>query len=121
MITSNNDNCIGRECPSYEDCFVVKARRKAMEADVVVVNHHLFLADLAIKETGFGELIPEAEVFIFDEAHQMPDIASQYFGQSLTSRQVQELAKDVEIGYRTEAKDMRQLQKNGRSTGSGCI
>ena len=111
MIVSNNDNCIGRECPSYEECFVVKARRKAMEADVVVVNHHLFLADLAIKETGFGELIPEAEVFIFDEAHHMPDIASQYFGQSLTSRQVHELAKDVEIGYRTEAKDMRQLQK----------
>lgn len=111
MVTSTNDNCLGRECPSYEDCFVVKARRRAMEADVVVVNHHLFLADLAIKETGFGELIPEAEVFIFDEAHQMPDIASQYFGQSFTSRQVQELAKDVEIGYRTEAKDMRQLQK----------
>ncbi|PSW18747.1 ATP-dependent DNA helicase [Photobacterium sanctipauli] len=111
MITSTNDNCIGRECPSYEECFVVKARRKAMESDVVVVNHHLFLADLAIKETGFGELIPEAEVFIFDEAHQMPDIASQYFGQSLSSRQIQELAKDVEIGYRTEAKDMRQLQK----------
>ncbi|MEZ8096908.1 ATP-dependent DNA helicase [Photobacterium swingsii] len=111
MITSNNDNCLGRECPSYDDCFVVKARRKAMEADVVVVNHHLFLADLAIKETGFGELIPEAEVFIFDEAHQMPDIASQYFGQSLSSRQLQELAKDIEIGYRTEAKDMRQLQK----------
>ncbi|PSU32474.1 ATP-dependent DNA helicase [Photobacterium lutimaris] len=111
MITSTNDNCLGRECPSYDDCFVVKARRRAMEADVVVVNHHLFLADQAIKETGFGELIPEAEVFIFDEAHQMPDIASQYFGQSLSSRQIQELAKDVEIGYRTEAKDMRQLQK----------
>ncbi|UTV28530.1 ATP-dependent DNA helicase [Photobacterium atrarenae] len=111
MITSTNDNCLGRECPSYDECFVVKARRRAMEADVVVVNHHLFLADLAIKESGFGELIPEAEVFIFDEAHQIPDIASQYFGQSLTSRQLQELAKDVEIGYRTEAKDMRQLQK----------
>ncbi|MGF1686684.1 ATP-dependent DNA helicase [Photobacterium japonica] len=111
MVTSTNDNCLGRECPSYDECFVVKARRRAMEADIVVVNHHLFLADLAIKETGFGELIPEADVFIFDEAHQMPDIASQYFGQSLTSRQIQELAKDVEIGYRTEAKDMRQLQK----------
>lgn len=111
MITSTNDNCLGRDCPSFEDCFVVRARRKAMESDVVVVNHHLFLADLAIKETGFGELIPEAEVFIFDEAHQMPDIASQYFGQSLSSRQLQELAKDVEIAYRTEAKDMRQLQK----------
>ncbi|MBF8999909.1 MULTISPECIES: ATP-dependent DNA helicase [Vibrio] len=110
-ITSTNDNCLGKECPSYQDCFVSKARRKAMDADVVVVNHHLFLADLAIKETGFGELIPEADVFIFDEAHQLPDIASQYFGQSLSSRQIQDLAKDIEIGYRTEAKDMRQLQK----------
>ncbi|WP_032081517.1 ATP-dependent DNA helicase [Vibrio fluvialis] len=112
-ITSTNDNCLGKECPSYQDCFVSKARRKAMDADVVVVNHHLFLADLAIKETGFGELIPEADVFIFDEAHQLPDIASQYFGQSVSSRQIQELAKDIEIGYCTEAKDMRQLQKVG--------
>lgn len=111
MITSTNDNCLGKECPHYQDCFVLKARQKAMEADVVVVNHHLFLADLAIKETGFGELIPEAEVFIFDEAHQLPDIASEYFGQSLSSRQIQELAKDIEIGYRMEAKDMRQLTK----------
>ncbi|MGO1297106.1 MAG: ATP-dependent DNA helicase [Vibrio sp.] len=110
-ITSTNENCLGKDCPSYGDCFVSKARSNAMDADIVVVNHHLFLADLAIKETGFGELIPEAEVFVFDEAHQLPDIASQYFGQSLSSRQVQELAKDIEIGYRTEAKDMRQLQK----------
>lgn len=112
-ITSTNDNCLGKECPSYQECFVLKARKKALDADVVVVNHHLFLADLAIKETGFGELIPEADVFIFDEAHQLPDIASQYFGQSVSSRQIQELAKDIEIGYRTEAKDMRQLQKVG--------
>ncbi|OCH10910.1 ATP-dependent helicase [Aliivibrio fischeri] len=110
-ITSTNDNCLGKECPSFEECFVVKARKKALDADVVVVNHHLFLADLAIKETGFGELIPEADIFIFDEAHQLPDIASQYFGQSLSSRQLTELAKDIEIGYRTEARDMRQLQK----------
>ncbi|MBU2897943.1 ATP-dependent DNA helicase [Vibrio hepatarius] len=112
-ITSTNDNCLGKECPSYQDCFVLKARKKAMDADVVVVNHHLFLADLAIKETGFGELIPEAEVFIFDEAHQLPDIASHYFGQSLSSRQIQQLSSDIEIGYRTEAQDMRQLQKVG--------
>uniref|UniRef100_UPI00035E05C8 ATP-dependent DNA helicase n=1 Tax=Vibrio splendidus TaxID=29497 RepID=UPI00035E05C8 len=112
-ITSTNENCLGKECPSYTDCFVLKARKKAMDSDVVVVNHHLFLADLAIKETGFGELIPEADVFIFDEAHQLPDIASQYFGQSVSSRQIQELAKDIEIAYRTEAKDMRQLQKVG--------
>lgn len=112
-ITSTNDNCLGKECPSYEECFVLKARKRALDSDVVVVNHHLFLADLAIKETGFGELIPEAEVFIFDEAHQMPDIASHYFGQSLSSRQIQELCKDIDIAYRTEAKDMRQLQKAG--------
>ncbi|MGF1752049.1 ATP-dependent DNA helicase [Vibrio makurazakiensis] len=112
-ITSTNDNCLGKECPSYTDCFVLKARKKAMDSDVVVVNHHLFLADLAIKETGFGELIPDADVFIFDEAHQLPDIASQYFGQSVSSRQIHDLAKDIEIGYRTEAKDMRQLQKVG--------
>ncbi len=68
-ITSTNDNCLGKECPSYTDCFVLKARKKAMDSDVVVVNHHLFLADRAIKETGCGELIPEADVFIFDEAH----------------------------------------------------
>ncbi|WP_341659939.1 ATP-dependent DNA helicase [Vibrio sp.] len=120
-ITSTNDNCLGKECPSYQDCFVLKARKKAMDADVVVVNHHLFLADLAIKETGFGELIPEAEVFIFDEAHQLPDIASQYFGQSLSSRQIQELSKDIEIAYRTEAKDMRQLQKVGEKLLQGAM
>ncbi|USD66694.1 ATP-dependent DNA helicase [Vibrio sp. SCSIO 43136] len=110
-ITSSNDNCLGKDCPSYQDCFVLKARKKALDSDIVVVNHHLFFADLAIKETGFGELIPEADVFVFDEAHQLPDIASQYFGSSLSSRQMQELAKDIEIGYRTEAKDMAQLQK----------
>ncbi|MCG6352473.1 ATP-dependent DNA helicase [Vibrio alginolyticus] len=112
-ITSTNDNCLGKECPSYTDCFVLKARKQAMDSDIVVVNHHLFLADLAIKETGFGELIPEADVFIFDEAHQLPDIASEYFGQSVSSRQIHDLAKDIEIAYRTEAKDMRQLQKVG--------
>ncbi|MCZ6271664.1 hypothetical protein O5167_10945 [Escherichia coli] len=75
-----------------------------MDADVVVVNHHLFLADMVVKESGFGELIPEADVMIFDEAHQLPDIASQYFGQSLSSRQLLDLAKDITIAYRTELK-----------------
>ncbi|WP_434102029.1 ATP-dependent DNA helicase [Escherichia coli] len=78
LVTSTNDNCLGSDCPMYKDCFVVKARKKAMDADVVVVNHHLFLADMVVKESGFGELIPEADVMIFDEAHQLPDIASQY-------------------------------------------
>lgn len=77
---------------------------------MVVVNHHLFLADMVVKESGFGELIPEADVMIFDEAHQLPDIASQYFGQSLSSRQLLDLAKDITIAYRTELKDTQQLQ-----------
>lgn len=111
LVTSTNDNCLGSDCPLYKDCFVVKARKKAMEADVVVVNHHLFLADMVVKESGFAELIPEADVIIFDEAHQLPDIASQYFGQSLSSRQLLDLAKDIVIAYRTEVKDTQQLQK----------
>ena len=112
LVTSTNDNCLGSDCPLYKECFVVKARKRAMEADVVVVNHHLFLADLVVKESGFAELIPEAEVMIFDEAHQIPDIASQYFGQQLSSRQLQDLAKDIIIAYRTEVRDVQQLQKS---------
>lgn len=112
LVTSTNDNCLGQDCPLYKDCFVVKARKKAMDADVVVVNHHLFLADMVVKESGFAELIPEAEVMIFDEAHQIPDIASQYFGQSVSSRQLLDLAKDISIAYRTEVRDSQQLQKS---------
>ncbi|WP_368900094.1 ATP-dependent DNA helicase [Mixta calida] len=112
LVTSTNDNCLGNDCPLYKECFVVKARRRAMDADVVVVNHHLFLADMVVKESGFAELIPEADVMIFDEAHQVPDIASQYFGQQLTSRQLLDLAKDIIIAYRTEVRDVQQLQKS---------
>ncbi|KGQ06018.1 putative ATP-dependent helicase yoaA [Beauveria bassiana D1-5] len=115
MVTSTNDNCLGQDCPQYKDCFVVKARKKAMDADVVVVNHHLYLADMVVKESGFAELIPEAEVTIFDEAHQIPDIASQYFGQSISSRQLLDLAKDISIAYRTEVRDAQQLQKSADS------
>ena len=112
LVTSTNDNCLGSDCPAYKECFVVKARRKAMDADVVVVNHHLFMADMVVKESGFGELIPTADVMIFDEAHQIPDIASQYFGQQITSRQLLDMAKDITIAYRTEVRDSVQLQKS---------
>lgn len=112
LVTSTNDNCLGSDCPQYQDCFVVKARRKAMDADVVVVNHHLFLADMVVKESGFAELIPQADVMIFDEAHQVPDIASQYFGQQVSSKQLLDLARDITIAYRTEIRDMQQLQKS---------
>ncbi|WP_034915284.1 MULTISPECIES: ATP-dependent DNA helicase [Erwinia] len=112
LVTSTNDNCLGSDCPLYQDCFVVKARRKAMDADIIVVNHHLFLADMVVKESGFAELIPDADVMIFDEAHQVPDIASQYFGQQLSSKQLLDLAKDISIAYRTEVRDAQQLQKS---------
>lgn len=112
LVTSTNDNCLGSDCPLYQECFVVKARRKAMDADIVVVNHHLFLADMVVKESGFAELIPDADVMIFDEAHQVPDIASQYFGQQLSSKQLLDLAKDISIAYRTEIRDAQQLQKS---------
>ncbi|WP_192456616.1 ATP-dependent DNA helicase [Musicola keenii] len=112
LVTSTNDNCLGGDCPHYKTCFVVHARRKAMDADVVVVNHHLYLADMVVKESGFAELIPEGEVVIFDEAHQIPDIASQYFGQQLSSRQLLDLARDITIAYRTEVRDVAQLQKS---------
>ncbi|MEZ5447502.1 MAG: ATP-dependent DNA helicase [Thiolinea sp.] len=77
-VTSTIDNCLGAECDDYQDCFVVKARRKAQEADVVVVNHHLFFADMALKEEGFGELLPSADIVVLDEAHQLPEIASTF-------------------------------------------
>ena len=109
QLTSTAESCVGTDCPNYSECYVASARKKALNADLVVVNHHLFFADMAVKESGFGELIPNAEVIIFDEAHQLPDIASQYFGQSLTSRQLFDLCKDINIVYRTELKDMQQL------------
>ena len=109
QLTSTSESCLGTDCPNYSECYVASARKKALNADLVVVNHHLFFADMAVKESGFGELIPNAEVIIFDEAHQLPDIASQYFGQSLTSRQLFDLCKDINIVYRTELKDMQQL------------
>ncbi|MDF7680915.1 ATP-dependent DNA helicase [Enterobacteriaceae bacterium ESL0689] len=111
LVTSNNDNCLGGDCPRYDACFVVKARQKAMASDIVVVNHHLFLADMVVKERGFAELIPDADVMVFDEAHQLPDIASHYFGQSLSSRQLLDLAKDITLAWCTDLKDTQQLQK----------
>ncbi|MCK5665714.1 MAG: ATP-dependent DNA helicase, partial [Thiotrichaceae bacterium] len=83
-VTSTQNNCLSNECPDYEICFVIKARRKAQKADVIVINHHLFFSDQAIKDEGFGELLPEVDVLIFDEAHQLPDIAGHFFGRSLT-------------------------------------
>jgi len=94
-VTSTAENCLGADCPLFGDCFVVKARRAAQEADLVVVNHHLLFADLAIKQEGFGEILPGAHAFILDEAHQIPELAGQFFSTSITARQITELASDV--------------------------
>ncbi|WP_394226000.1 ATP-dependent DNA helicase [Pseudoalteromonas spongiae] len=110
-VTSTTDNCLGKECPSFQDCFVRKARVKAIESDLVVVNHHLFLADAVVKESGFGELIPNVNCYIFDEAHQLPNIASDYFASRVSTRMVIELVRDIRLVYRAELFDMIQLGK----------
>ena len=112
--TSNADNCLGSECPDYDRCFVVKARKKAMDADLVVVNHHLYFSDLALKEEGFGEILPKTEVLIFDEAHQLPDIASHFFGSSLSMRQFETLSKDILEAEVSEAADSKELRSPSR-------
>ena len=93
-VTSTPENCLGVECPFYDDCHVIKARRDAQEADIVVVNHHLLFADLALKQEGFGEILPGAQAFILDEAHQIPELAGQFFSRSVSARQLTELAQD---------------------------
>ncbi|WP_308632623.1 ATP-dependent DNA helicase [Massilia sp. YIM B02763] len=95
LVTSTRENCLGQECQYYQDCFVMKARREAQQADVVVVNHHLFFADVALKEGGMAELLPSANTIIFDEAHQLPEVATLFFGTSVSTSQVLELCRDV--------------------------
>ncbi|RPD84427.1 ATP-dependent DNA helicase [Luteimonas sp. 100069] len=95
LVTSTVDNCLGNECPFWSECFLVQARQRAQAADVVVVNHHLLLADLALKQEGFGEILPGAQVFIVDEAHQLPELAAQFFGEGMSARPLVELARDA--------------------------
>jgi ATP-dependent DNA helicase DinG len=94
FVTSTTDNCLGAECPQFENCYVARARNEAQEADVVVVNHHLLFADMAIKQSGFGEVLPGASAFIIDEAHQAPETATRFFSVSLTGGQVKDLCRD---------------------------
>ncbi|GAB4507925.1 MAG: ATP-dependent DNA helicase [Sulfuricaulis sp.] len=95
LVTSTTDNCFGSDCSHYDECFVNRARREALAADVVVVNHHLFFADLALREEGFGQLLPGVESVIFDEAHQLPEVASNFLGISLSSHQLASLCRDA--------------------------
>ncbi len=109
FITSTLDNCLAKDCPDYETCYLVRARQKAIDADLIVVNHHLFFADMALKDTGFGELIPKAQVMVFDEAHQIGDIASDYFGEAFSTRQLVDLCADVLQIFRSKLTDVKQL------------
>lgn len=109
LVTSTTENCLGQECPSYDSCFVVAARRAAAGADIVVVNHHLLFADLVLRESGFAELLPTAEAIVIDEAHKIPDIASTFFGRALSGQQIGSLCHDAIALAAREAADMPEL------------
>ena len=110
-VTSTADNCLGSKCPMFDGCHVVDARRSAVEADVVVVNHHLLLADMALKEHGFAELLPLADTLIIDEAHQIPDVATRFFGVEVTSGQLAELVRDTVAAMRSDAPDTPDIER----------
>ena len=110
-VTSTRDNCLGQECPNHKECFVLKARTEAMKADIVVVNHHLFFADVMLRDEGVAELLPACNTVIFDEAHQLPETASLFFGENLSTTQLLDLARDARIEALTSAKDFAPLPK----------
>ena len=109
FVTSSRDNCLGQECAYHKDCFVLEARRRAQAADVVVVNHHLFFADVMLRDEGLAELLPASNTVIFDEAHQLPETASLFFGDTLSTSQILELARDSLGEALTSAKDFTAL------------
>jgi ATP-dependent DNA helicase DinG len=98
--TSTRENCLGQECPNYKDCFVMRARRNALAADVVVVNHHLFFADVVLRDEGVAELLPACNTLVFDEAHQLPETARLFFGETVSTAQLVELARDARVELR---------------------
>lgn len=113
-VTSTRENCLGQDCPHVRDCFVLKARRQAQEADLVVVNHALFMADLALREEGITDLLPAVELVVFDEAHQLPDIATRFLGTSVSSHQLLDLARATEaagLAYARESTNWSEVGK----------
>ncbi|WP_027157238.1 ATP-dependent DNA helicase [Methylobacter luteus] len=110
QATSSAENCLGQECPDYAECFLVKARKKAQEAEILVVNHHLLCADWSIRDSGFGELLPDADVVIIDEAHQLADTASNFLGINIGGRQLNDLASDALVEYFKDATDIPALR-----------
>jgi ATP-dependent DNA helicase DinG len=127
LATSTRDNCLGQECPQHKQCFVIAARREAMSADVVVVNHHLFFADVMLRDDGLGELLPACNTVIFDEAHQLPEVAGLFFGETVGTAQIVELARDGKLEALAAAKDypplpdaLRVLDKAARDLRLAC-
>lgn len=108
-VTSTRDNCLGGDCAYYKECFVMEARKQALAADVVVVNHHLFFADVMLRDEGVAELLPSANTVIFDEAHQLPEVAGLFFGEDVSTSQLLELARDCTSAHLTLAKDCVEL------------
>ncbi|HYC48940.1 MAG TPA: ATP-dependent DNA helicase [Burkholderiales bacterium] len=115
QVTSTRENCLGSDCKHFDRCFVMQARKQAFEADVVVVNHHLFFADLMLRDEGVGELLPACNTVIFDEAHQIPETATIFFGESVSSAQVVTLARDTVLEAAVAAKDSRELPEAARA------
>lgn len=112
LITSTTENCLGQSCPNFDSCFVFKNRKQALESDMVITNHHMLLADMGLRDQGFGEVLPLADVIIFDEAHQLPELASTYFSQTLSSRQLLELIGDIKTADHEEAGDIQELAES---------
>ncbi|MCA1937972.1 MAG: ATP-dependent DNA helicase [Dechloromonas sp.] len=114
-VTSTRDNCLGQECPDYKECFVMQARKEAMAADLVVVNHHLFFADVMLRDEGMAELLPACNTVIFDEAHQLPEVATLFFGDSVSTAQFLDLARDARTEALTHARDCLDLPVASKS------
>jgi ATP-dependent DNA helicase DinG len=110
-IDARSDICIGQKCPSFDPCFITKARQAALESDVVIVNHALFFADLALRDKEWGQVLPDYSAVIFDEAHQIEDIAAQYFGASVSSYQIDDLLGDVSRMALTDASASGEIAK----------
>ncbi len=114
-VTSTSDNCLGQDCPEWTRCHLLDARRAAQAADLVVINHHLLCADIALKDAGFGEILPGADCILVDEAHQLPEVASGFFGTAVSGRQLLDLTSDVETAYHAEAGDVPELLRRAEA------
>jgi len=114
-VTSTRENCLGSDCAHFDRCFVMQARKNALEADVVVVNHHLFFADLVLRDEGLGELLPACNTVVFDEAHQIPETATLFFGESVSTAQLLTLARDTVLEAAAGARDSRDLPDSARA------